>query len=519
MPRLGCVLLLAGLGACSEHGLDKVGDGTTNGDVPEIDVLPTRLDFGVSRPGETEIRRFTIRNEGTVGSELEIESIELEGDGVFTILEEFQPQVLGRDDEIEVEVHFAAEDLIEYAGRAKVRSNDADEEIVYVDLVASLRTPKLQISPDPLDMGTLWLGCAAEDVVYLSNVGNEDLVVGSLSLDGAGFALPDLPDLPLLIQPGDSVPLPVLFAPEVEGDFTATLTATSNEPDEIRQATQVGVASVVPERTEVFEVPLDPPVDILFYVDQSWSMEDDANNLAENFTFFIDRLGEIAPDWQVLVAIEDDGCTRFPILAPGTGDYETTFLTAVTQGDGGVWTEAGLTIAANALDATGAGECNEGFVRPESMVHAILVTDEAEQSPNSWDTYVNRMQEAVGDRGRFRISAIAGDFPAGCSTPENSASPGSGYWEAVSATGGIFLSICSDWWTHVDSLADVTLTRDTFWLAYPPDPETLAVNVNGRARTDWSYDADGNAIVFSGEYLPIEGDVVEVTYTQLLVCP
>lgn len=519
MPRLGCVLVLAGLGACSEHGLDKVGDGTTNGDVPEIEVLPTRLDFGVSRPGESEVRRFTIRNAGSLGSELEVESVELEGDGAFTILEAFDPTVLGRDDEVDVEVHFAAEELIEYTGRAKVRSNDEDEDVVFVDLVASLRTPKLQISPDPLDMGELWLGCASEDLVYLTNVGNEDLIVGSLSLAGDGFSFVDPPDLPLLIPPSDSVPLPIVFAPETEGDYSATLTATSNEPDEIRHASQLGKATTVPQRTEVFDVPLDPPVDILFYVDQSWSMEDDASNLAENFRFFIERLGEIAPDWQVLVAIEDDGCTRFPILTPTTGDYDTTFLTAVTQGDGGVWTEAGLTVTANALDATGPGECNEGFVRPDGMVHAILVSDEAEQSPNAWDSYVARMQEAVGDPGRLHISAIAGDFPAGCSTPENSAAPGSGYWEAVSATGGVFLSICTDWWTNVETLADITLTRDTFWLSYPPDPETLVVNVNGRARTDWTYDAEGNAVVFNGEYLPIEGDVVEVVYTQLLVCP
>lgn len=517
------VLAASGMSACMDQGLKGNQDGSGPIDGPEIEVLPTLLDYGTTRPDAEErfVRRFTIRNVGTVGSTLDVERVYIEGEGsfAFSLLEEWEETALDRDDEADVEVVFEPSESVDYTARAVIASNDADEGVTYVDLLASARIPVLQISPDPLDLGTVWLGCSREETLYFSNVGNDVLDVTRVVQEGGGFELLDLPEGAFTIEPGDTREARLSFTPTAEGTFEGTVTVSSNEAIAIREAAHVALATPVPFHTDVFEVPNDPPVDILFYVDQSYSMEDDQWALGNNFAAFIDQLGDIAPDWQVLVAIEDDGCTRFPILNPDTSDYETVFMTAVTQGDGGIWTEAGLTVATNALEATGDGECNAGFLRPDSMVHAILVSDEPEQSTDPWDHYVTRMKNAVGDPGRLHVSAIAGDFPAGCSTPSNSAGPGEGYWETVTATSGLFLSICSDWWTSVDALADITLTRDTFWLTHDPQPDTVQVRVNGTARTDWTWDAEANAVVFSGPYLPIEGDVVEVDYTELLVCP
>ena len=50
-----------------------------------------------------------------------------------------------------------------------------------------------------------------------------------------------------------------------------------------------------------------------------------------------------------------------------------------------------LTLAANGVEATDPGECNYGFMRSNAMLHIIMVSDEFEQSPYSWDTYVNQI--------------------------------------------------------------------------------------------------------------------------------
>ena len=86
------------------------------------------------------------------------------------------------------------------------------------------------------------------------------------------------------------------------------------------------------------------------------------------------------------------------------------------------------------LRLTDSGECNFGFMRQNAMLHIVMVSDEPEQSPYSWDTYVNQIINKKGNINNVRLSAVAGDYPNGCST----AMAGSGYWESVSMTSGVF---------------------------------------------------------------------------------
>ena len=52
------------------------------------------------------------------------------------------------------------------------------------------------------------------------------------------------------------------------------------------------------------------PSDIIFAVDQSCSMDDDAANLASNFSSFIGQLSNYSNDWQIMVVNDDNGCTN-----------------------------------------------------------------------------------------------------------------------------------------------------------------------------------------------------------------
>lgn len=505
---------------CIDHGLNKEHDGEGLLDPPEIEVLPTALDFGDLGPGESTQRRFTILNEGSVGSLLEVDRVELVGDSPFSFVTLPDGAFgLEQGESTEVVVMFAPDEPEPSEAVARIHSNDEDESIVEVDLVGSGLIPILQISPDPLEVGTIPVGCGVGAELTLLNAGNDTLEVSSISLDGTGFSLLDVPDLPTHVGPGRTEQLSLSFVPAVAGDYDGVLTVHSNEEGGVRIATQHGAGRDLERYRDEFTVDVDPSVDVLFYVDQSWSMEDDQAALGDNFQRFIDRLAVVTPDWQVMVVTEDDGCTRYPILTPTTLDWRTTFLLAVTQGEGGLLTEAGLSVVANALERTGDRACNDGFLRPDSYVHVILVSDEPEQSPDPWDTYVARMDAATVEATSFKISAVAGDFPGGCETASNSARAGSGYWEAVVATGGTFLSICSDWSIHADTLADETVVRDTFGLRNTPDLPTLTVTVNGVVRTDWVYEAPANAVVFNAGSAPTAGDTVVLEYDEPLVCP
>jgi hypothetical protein len=182
-------------------------------------------------------------------------------------------------------------------------------------------------------------------------------------------------------------------------------------------------------------------------------------------------------------------------------------------------TESGLWVLARALEQTGPGECNEGFLREDALLHAIVVSDEGDHSPGPWEDYLARMRAAKGADWMVRMSAVSGDFPDGCATATNTALPGERYIDAVEATGGVYLSLCSAWAENVEVLADASVRRDTFPLTATPDPATIVVTRNGgTVRAGWTYVPESNVIVFEGTVVPTSGDVVTISYDAPVSC-
>ena len=117
-------------------------------------------------------------------------------------------------------------------------------------------------------------------------------------------------------------------------------------------------------------------------------------------------------------------------------------------------------------------------------------------------------------------SAVAGPLPDGCTTLTNDAQPGRRYVDVVTATDGVFLSICDAWSDSVTLLADASIRRDVFGLTAPADPASVRVERNGMTATmGWRYDPERNAVVFEPALAPREGEHVEVRYTEVLTCP
>ena len=516
--------LLLLLLACNEQDFNKV-DGPEDGGGPQIEVTPTLLDFGtVGADDEAVVRSFTIKSVGT--DTLHIEGITLDGENTgFTILTDVTSFPLDPDETLDVDVAFQAMGSTNEA-QALVASDDPEDEVVPVDLTGFAAVPELQIDPDPLDMGETYIGCHKDNEIELSNVGTSTLTISNIEYEGgAEFTLNTGYSLPMDLEPGEATILDLTFTPTDEASFAATLSVTSNEPLGTRVATQTGAGHFGASYEDEFVVPEDPASDIMFIVDQSCSMDDDALAVAENFNEFITALDTYTSDWQLIVANNDRGCNTTGILTESTPGYESTFTSEAQDGSGTyiVDTEALLIPAAAGVEATDSGECNAGFLREDALLHIILVSDEPEQSGgwtggSEWEDLTNQIIAKKGSDTYTRISAIAGDVPGGCSSRGNSAEPGTGYYEAVEATGGIFLSLCSDWGAHVDDLAAASINQDTFELDNTPYEPSIEVFVNGSPRTSgWTYDATQNAVVFD-DPVPEGGDTVLITYGGSVDC-
>ncbi len=503
--------------ACiSDHGFvgnDDVGGGSG----PQIQVTPEVVEFGSLGRDETVVDIFRVTNVGT--GELEVSGIEIEGTSTsFTILTPLEDLTftLPATASADIEVAFAPVGANEQHAQAMIASNDEDTPRLAVDLYGEGLIPDLEIDPSPYDFGDAYIGCMHAGDLDLINVGYDDLTLSTIELTGGSgaFSITRSPSLPLTLAPAEWTTVSVDFYPDSEADFSSVLQVTHDAPGGLDRSSIEGRGIYAGDYTDSWEIPYDPPVDLFFAVDQSGSMDDDARSLATNFSTFISQLSSYTTDWHLLVANDDDGCNDHGgYMTNSSPGYLNAFQTAVQAG-GGYYTESLLTVASVAIEKTDSGECNQGFMRADALLHIILVSDEPEQSSGSWATYVSQLQAKKGSTANVKISAIAGDYPSGC----GSAAPGTGYYEAVQATGGEFLSICSNWATMVEALADASVQLSDYELSHTADPNTIVVRVNGTQDTSsWVFEPSTNTVVFRTD-IPEGGDTIRITYSAFANC-
>ncbi len=500
--RTGLLLLASG---CQDYGFRNNQEDPEA--LPILLIEPNPLYFGQVEQEERAEEALTLSNLGDAS--LLIEGLQVRGSATFSVQDEGFQAWIAPGESLELPVFYEpGSDLDE--GSLEITSDDLYGPIHEVDLQGEGLFPELLVDPDPYDYGEVVILCGWEKTFTLSNVGQALLRISGVAHSGDGFELTDVPPLPLELEPEQSAELTLLFNPAVTGEATGTLLFETNEPWVTQSYDQTGEGIAPNTIVEGWHQPDGPweMSDILFYVDQSGSMSDDQGNLSANFDQFIATLDEYISDYQIMVSTKDDGCHNGQIITPQTTDAASVFSSAV-RGQGGWYTEAGLTITRAALQGTGAGGCNDGFARDGAKVMPILVSDEPEQSRENWETMV---EDIVTLAPTASISAIAGDVPGGCRT----ASAGYGYYESSVATGGLFLSICdTDWGSNLQDLA-VLATAAPFEVfpltGRPVRVESIVVTVDELRNLDWTWDEEGNAVVFPPELIPEPLSWVEISY-------
>ena len=506
------------LGACSENGFNSTFEPPA--DRPIIEFFPPEgVVFGEAADGEEIIKEFELRNVGTAA--LDVTDLAIRSDNPSYRVLDTSAFSLLPEESTTVQVAFIPKQANEVWGAVDVSSNDTVTGTLAVPLLGTGLVPELEINPWTHNFGNPTIGCVESKMVTLANIGTEDLIITDFDFSAdQTLSISGSPGLPLTLTPGDSTDVEISFAPEAEVKNSSTITVWSNDPRGALDADQVGEGAYGDPLSDAFEMPEAPPVDILFAVDQSGSMYEDAGRLAQNFGKFIDQVDAVTTDWQVGVVTKNNGCLNYGPMNRYTSDYKNKFRTAVTMSDsnqsgGGGLTEALLSLAKLAMEKSYGG-CNDGFLRDDAATHLILVSDEKEQSSASWSTLVEQLKNLhPTNRELVTISAVAGDYPGGCRSSDGEWNEeGKGYYQAVQATGGEFLSICdTDWASKADKLAEASL-KDLarFTLTGAPAEETLEVYVDGKLWTS-GYHAEGDELVF--DRIPPEGADIQVSYNEL----
>jgi len=152
--------------------------------------------------------------------------------------------------------------------------------------------------------------------------------------------------------------------------------------------------------------------------------------------------------------------------------------------------ESGLYVAWQAVEKTDTYECNEGFLRSDTILHVIVVSDTPDGGAEGWSAYVDHLVARRGDLDLVRVSAVTLDTSGACTGPFD----GTGYAEAVAATGGVLHTLCDDWDTTMTDLAAVGASEGFVRLSKTPAVASITVTVNGVPTSNWTYDASWNAL-------------------------
>lgn len=511
-----------------------------DGPPPCIEVNPGELQFSDVEVAAADSLTEVVTVSNSCDGDLEIRQLSLKNDedGAYTI-GAIGSILIPKDGSTEFTVTFSPKTAQAYPDKVLIDSNDPETPTAEVRLRGTGIAPKIEVSDSGYDFGSPFIGCENGQPLGIKNVGNADLIVDSINVNTAAndqFNV-DLNEwengkLPFTISPFSSsnqeVEIYVDYLPLDTILDEAYVLVNSNDPytpEVIVSAS--GSGTEYGSNLDVFVQPLKAETDILFTVDRSCSMFDEAEQVINNFGTFVETIITLDADFHVAAAVGDNGC-----IAGSEPYIDNTFSeseavdTMETMIDWnrdlqpyGSNTERGYMIAEAALanKNIGPGGCNEDFYRSNAFLSVVHVSDEPEQSVNSWSYYVGVFQALKADPDDVKIHAVAGDYPSGC----GSAAAGTGYYEGTVATGGLFLSICAtDWASHLEDLAAESVAiNDSFELSQPAVPGTIEVDVDGLARsTGWYYDASTNSVVFETDLIPAGGSQVEIFYQLLPDC-
>jgi len=302
-------------------------------------------------------------------------------------------------------------------------------------------------------------------------------------------------------------------------------------------------------------------IDILWVIDNSKSMIEEQQNLADNLASFFRFLDEGKVDYQIGVTTTDavGNAGRLvgspAILTPSTPGVLEAFQANVRVGTSGRALEQGLAAAEAALASP-----NQKFLRPDAFLFVIFVSDENDHSFGEMRYYWRGFEQmrGIGNEDSVSLSAIIGPpndptsgAGGGCSSEAGVAAAGDRYALMAEETGGLWGSICdASFDTTLEALgaAAVGLKRK-FFLTDTPDPETLEVYFHfacdarpstltncsdlqdscdaktkdaqdyycrpaaGRPN-GWVYEEETNAVFFVGDSVPPLKSTVEIIYQR-----
>ncbi|MBI3183723.1 MAG: choice-of-anchor D domain-containing protein [Myxococcales bacterium] len=518
----------------------------------QYSLVPPALDFGLVNVGAEVSMGLSLRNDGADRCFVSSMQLAAGSDPAFGSMGA-GPALLAPGEKVLLEVTFKPTAVGAFSAMAEGWVNHPMAGHPTALLSGKGVQGCFQLQPSSIDFGTVRLTCGARTRTVLAlNTCSAPVTLSQASIGSATsneMSLAVGPPLPYSLAPGNQVAFSVRYQPTDEGKDAAALRVDAAQGG-LNTVGLIGQGVDKSTHTDRFVQESQAKVDLLFVVDNSGSMMEEQQSLAQNFASLLSSAQASGADyhlgvtttgldpspggWAVCPGGVDGGESGrlFPvvgstprIITPATPAAAQVFAANVQVG-WCHWNEQGLEAAYRALSAPLVSSAddprtpqpadgNQGFLRPDAKLAIVVVSDEEDFSPQPVEFYATFFRSLkANDPALLSFSAIVG--PGNLATCPTASSSGLRYAKLAQDTGGVTESICTQNWA--DSLKNISSNafgpRRRFPLTETPeDPATITVEVNGQPLSaGWSYDPSSNSVVFDSASSPAAGSLVEVTY-------
>lgn len=531
----------------------------------DLRLLGDPVNFGFVSRGTGRSRPIDVLNVGTGNCEVRSETTAFLGLGPnpFIVVGHL-PRLVGPGQRVPVTVEFHPLSWGPMSGTLTVTYFNPYlmmQATTMVNLTGVGGDSNIEVIPGHLDFGLVTAGdCASRtERVTVYNTGLVDLCITNIELQGAGcaeFLVVDRPvanaDGCIVVTRNRPADVQLVYQPANLGEDTCDLVFTSDASDNPQlRVPLTGTGTADRAQVDEFVQTSGQEVDVLFVIDNSGSMSEEQDNLAENISDFIRGADQFQNDFQLgVVKTEADGenagqLVGEPRIMRRSPQVEAQFREAADVGIDSAQDERGLEAAHKALtdpnvfdtgvacqndgacmapDRCVEGFCggyNRGFLRETAALELIFLSDEEDQSPGTVNFYVDFFKSIKGARneGRMHAHAIVGadanGRAAACQSEDGAADAGRRYVEVAERTNGTVASICeTDFGNDLRDLGNRAFgLQIQFFLSRPAAPGTVSVEVDGSPQpAGWSYDQDSNSVAFDEGNVPDPGSRIRISY-------
>lgn len=189
-------------------------------------------------------------------------------------------------------------------------------------------------------------------------------------------------------------------------------------PDVVESTTNVNVAPDGCKVAATDSYPLEPfkrqPIDVLFVIDDSCSMEDDQSALAANFNAFFGSFKTNQVDFHLAAVTTDmDEETRQgrfvgPVITDKTPAIDDAFKKMVNVGSEGSAHEQALAAARAGLSEPLLSSTNKNFLRANADLALVFLGDEDDQSPFPLADFESFVRGLKTGEQRTSVTSIVG---------------------------------------------------------------------------------------------------------------